>query len=509
MVLAETVERNNISATEPANYAETVQVMEYVKTNVLGTPLSTLQVLDANASIAQGLTGEVLYTLSVVGDWCSCVDAVTGNMTIYPHLGVCTAEELASKTQNCTIRSSTSIDISHWKGTILSLTTDTNYSYPIAANHTCASYYDIYQESAGLCRKDSQTLMTSIKVVNVTNEEGYVNNTYWTFAGSFGNEGNSTTLPVENFTNTTNATHGDNVYYSSAVTGSPYNSIRVSMNGVPCLNPSKSPASTNTTANYPIFPAGEGCGYWNTSSDLYEVLDMDVEWNFFLNEDLSDNLTYFSSLYGFVNSTINENAVLYSERKLTVNDTDFCYSFVANPDAQSSISDIPNLNAIREALTIVGFIVSILGLLVFLAYLIATRASKSIPKASVGIYVFWLEHGLGCLFAVVGLVLGVLTDDLTTTIDDNNAMLNDVSDNACFVNVPRINEVYTYLSEGIANLYGYIGDYNTATIVIAIIFLVLELILLLCWLFGFQCQENLSEEDIERKQLNPNGQQRN
>ena len=406
LVLAETIERSNIGSTEPSNYKETVQVMSYVKENLLASPIATLQVYNAATANSDE---ETLYEWEVSQDWCFCKDATSGEATSYPYLGACTSADTISRTSNCTQWSSTSIELDVWKGATLSLALDPNWSFPVRSNYTCSSTFDVYQTTAGLCRRQSQQIITQIKTVNVTDNvtQSVAESAMWSWAGDFAGTGNSTP-PILTMLNTSaqnrtiNSTNGLNLYYSYSLSGSPYLSVEVSRNGMPCLNPSNTPPPQDYHDWYPLTGnASTGCGYWNTSDDLYELIDIIVDWNFFLNNDMAQNDTFFEDLYGFVNSTINESSYLYAERKLIVNDTDFCYQWVQNPDAESNIEDIPNLNSMRSTLSTVGFIVIAIAVVAFIAYLIATRSSKTVSKESVGIYIFWFEHGLGCLYAVV------------------------------------------------------------------------------------------------------------
>ena len=490
MVIAESVQRSNYSTNEPANYKETVQVMNYVTQNFASTPLSRFEVLDTNASDIK--SAEALYTWSVSDDWCSCTNTLTHQQDMYPHLGICSAQD--STTENCTSWQAYSNPITNWKGSYIKTYLATDASYPISTNHTCESSFATYNPLSNMCAETSK-IISDFEVVNETSPS---NTSTWTFVGSFASYGNST--PPINKTH--NDSKGLDVYVTYTKAGSPFINIKASLNGLPCLNPQVTPAPSDYHSAYPLTGnASAGCGYWNTSEDLYETIDKDNEWDFFLNDDLASGTSFYTGLFGFANSTINEYVYLYAERKLIVADTDFCYNFIQNSDAQTNINDVANLASIRRSLCVFGFIVSILGFLVFIIYLIATRATKTTTKERVGIYIFWFEHGLGCLYACMAIMLGVLTDDLTQTIEDDNSYLTTIASNNCIYNVPKINDVYTYLSNGILNLYSYIDSYNTAGVIIAIIFLVLELIILIWWLIGFSCHENLDEEEIETKKL--------
>lgn len=500
MVLSETVERSNVDKTEPDNYQETLQVMDYVSQNFYATPIANFQVFDPEALQNTTATNpSTLYEWSIDEDWCSCINSEKNVYDTFPHLGTCTQEELSSNTETCSTSSSTSVDIQVWRGSYIEITSSSGASYPLNSDNSCGSIYEVYDSSAGMCRKTTETLITAIKVVNETNitsSEG------WTFAGSFASWGNST---PPNTTNITEDTEGMDLYYSTTQTGSPYINIKVSLNGIPCLNPYKTPSPINQSLVYPLGNNDtSGCGYWNTSGDLYETLDFNNEWDFFLDYDLANNVSFFRSLYGYEYATINDYAYLYAERKLIVQATDFCYSFVTNPDVETNIADIPNLSNIRTALCTLGFVLTIFAFVVFVIYMIVTRVSKKVSKESVGIYVFWLFHGLGMLYAIIAIIIGDLTNDLISTIENDNSYLTNVASAACITNVQSINEVYSYLSENINELYSYIDSYNSSGIVIAIIFLVLEFILLLWWLIGFSCQENLEEDDDrERFQKGP------
>ena len=115
--------------------------------------------------------------------------------------------------------------------------------------------------------------------------------------------------------------------------GSPYINLKISRYGDPCLNPSQSPAPKYSSDYYPLTGnESQGCGYWNSSTVLYEKIDWIMDWNIFLNNDLAKNKTFFVDLEGFEESTIEEFSYFYAERKLIVNDTDFCYSWVRNPE---------------------------------------------------------------------------------------------------------------------------------------------------------------------------------
>lgn len=499
MVLAESVERSNITSTEPSNYKETVQVMQYVVTNFQSTPLTNLGILDSNLSnTTNAREPSVLSQWSVSSDWCSCLNKNTFVADLYPHLGSCTTSETSSTVENCTTHEEESISLTIWRGTTIAVTTGQGVSFPTDTSNTCNSVFQTYQSSAGLCTRTNSPLMTSIMVTNWTTVETLAG---WTFAGEFASYGNSTPPITYTYNTTSNSTNGSNVYFSQSVEGSPYLNIKVQPYSIPCLDPTNSPSPSNEHSWYPLTGNSTGCGYWNTSEDLYEVLDRDNLWDFYLNNDLAENKSTFSEFYGFTNSTIEEIAVLYAEKKLIVNSTDFCLAFAQNPDVDSNIEDIPNLTALRESLCILGFVVSGLAFVVFLGYLIATRGFKNVSKETVGIYVFWFQHGLGCLYSITCLILGDLTYALIDTIDSDNANLNDVADAACISNVPLLNDVYAYLADGISDLYSYIESYNEAGVIIAIIFLVLETILLVWWLIGFSCHENLEEEDAENKRL--------
>ena len=491
LVLAETIERSNISATEPDNYDETSQVLKYVVQNIAASPISSIQLTNANATSA---ATDPFYTWSVTSDWCWCKDNNQLNGSSYPYLGACSVEDLASRTKNCSTQAPTSIVLDVFKGASITFATDSTWSFPQKQNNTCSSSFDSYQASAGLCTRS--TLLTQVRVVNSSNSS-IPQSRYYTYIGSFASVGNSTP-PFTNLTVDTNLsnTTGYDLYVSQNLTGSPYSGLKVSRWGLPCLNPSKAAAPSTPDDYYPLTGnSSQGCGYWNTSEDLYQALEKIVDWNFFLNNDFAKNSSFFRDLYGFMNSTINENAFLYAERKLIVNDTDFCYKWVRDPDVKSNIEDIPNLNSMRSAETTVGFIVVAVAAVAFIAYLIATRSSKNVTKESVGIYVFWFEHGLGCMYAVVAVAIGSLTNNIISTIDADNSYLNDVADAACVTNVPVINNVYVYLADGISGLYDYVQSYNDWNVDVSIAFLVLEAILLVCWLIFFQCHKDLEDEE--------------
>ena len=124
MVLAETVERNNITSTQPSNYKETVQVMEYVSSNFRATPLTNLGVIDHNLqNTTTTRTPSVLSTWSVTEDWCSCNNTSTGAMDLYPHLGSCTTTETSSVTETCATQEETSVSLTIWRGTTISVST--------------------------------------------------------------------------------------------------------------------------------------------------------------------------------------------------------------------------------------------------------------------------------------------------------------------------------------------------------------------------------------------------
>lgn len=499
LVIAETVERNNIGTTEPTYYQETRQVMDYVTTNLAATPLQSLTVLNANTSVSPS----VLSTWSVDGDWCWCRDAQTNQSTKYPYLGTCTDEDLRTPSLTCTQMAATDVSLEIWKGASLSEAEMATWSYPVSSNYTCESSFDEYQQTAGLCRRKGQAMMTQLKAVNATET---TQSTSWTLAGSFASQGNSSApqVNVSNLTNTSivNETLGLQLYWSSSLTGSPFTGVKVNSYGLPCLNPYNSPAPSNaTTASYPLTgSAPTGCGYWNSSDDLFQSIDVNNLWDYYLNNDWAENTTWFEDLYGFQNSTANENSYIFAERKLIVADSDFCYAWVRSPAPQSNIEDIPNLNSMREALDIVGFVVVAVAVVAFVAYIIATRSSKSVTKEGVGVYIFWFEHGLGCLYAVVALVVGGLTNDITATIDSDNTYLNDIASAGCVTNVPVINNVYVYLADGISALYDYVEAYNDWNVYVSIVFLVLELILLVCWLIIFSCHENLEDEENQHSE---------
>lgn len=491
MVLAESVERSG-AGTEPENYAETVQVLQYITKNFQGTPIAKFKINDANSTAT---SQSVLYSFAVDSDWCYCYDKNTNISSSIPYLGQCSSEN--SNQEVCTTEEATTVDITYWRGVSFSIDYSDGAAYALDSSNTCSSIFSVYDSEAGMCRKNTSTLVTQIKVVN---ENTASLSDDWAIAGTFASS---------NLTNSTtdSATEDEignyDVYFSTSVEGSPYLSIGVSLNGLPCLDTSKTPLPSDGNLTYPLLYSGNetGCGYWNTSEVLYEALDKDDEWEFFLNYDLATNTSTFRNLYGFNNATTNDTAYLYAERKLIVSATDFCYSYARSPDTESSVEDIPNLIAVREALCILGLVVTIIGFVVFIIYIIVTRCLKKVSRENVGIYVFWLLHGLGILFAVTALIVGSLTNDLTATIEESNAYLTDVADAACITNVPALNDVYSYLATEIDDLYSYVDSYNSAGIIIAIVFLVLEIILLLWWLIGFNCHENLEEEDEEEKRM--------
>ena len=122
---------------------------------------------------------------------------------------------------------------------------------------------------------------------------------------------------------------------------SPYINLKISRYGNPCLNPSKSPAPKSSSDYYPLTGnESQGCGYWNSSNVLYEKIDWITDWNIFLNNDFAKNKTFFDDLRDFYETTIDETSYLYAERKLIVNDTDFCYSWVRNPEVSSDYSSV-------------------------------------------------------------------------------------------------------------------------------------------------------------------------
>lgn len=487
MVIAETVERND-AGSEPENYKDTIQVMQYITKNFQSTPIANFKINDANSTATSQST---LYNFAIDSDWCYCYDKNTNFSSSIPYLGECSSE--SSTEEVCTTEEAFTVAIPYWRGSSLTIDYSDGATYPSSSSNTCSSVFSTYDSAAGMCRKNTTTLVTQIKVVK---ESTASLSDSWAIAGSFA---------VSNLTNTSTDTTENNydVYFSTSEEGSPYLSIGVSLNGLPCLDPSRTPLPSDGNLSYPLLYSGNetGCGYWNTSEVLYETIGTDDEWEFFLNYDLATNTSTFRNLFGFDNATTNDTAYLYAERKLIVSATDFCYSYVESSDTQSSISDIPNLVAVREALCILGLVVTIIGFIVFIVYIIVTRCLKKISRENVGIYVFWLLHGLGILYAVTALIVGSLTNDLTATIEDSNAYLTEVADAACITNVPALNDVYSYLASGIEDMYSYVDSYNTAGIVIAIIFLVLEIILLLWWLIGFSCHENLDEDDEEEKRM--------
>lgn len=284
--------------------------------------------------------------------------------------------------------------------------------------------------------------------------------------------------------------------------GSPYINLKISRYGEPCLNPSKNP---NYKYEYDYYPLQgnnfQGCGYWNTSSDLYEQIDWIMDWNIFLNNDFAKNKTFFDDLYHFDLSGIDEFSYLIAERKLIVNDTDFCYSWVRNPEVTSDYGSVSLLRDMRNIVIVMGFTVTTLAILSFLIYRITNRCKE----VAGGLYLFWLEHGLGTLNAIIALTVGILSKGMISTIDTANAYLYQVAENACITNVPVFNTVYAYMSSQISATYGYVPDFNDFNMYAASAFLLLELILLLSWLICFQCKEELENE--ESLSDNPNKKQ--
>ena len=145
----------------------------------------------------------------------------------------------------------------------------------------------------------------------------------------------------------------------------------------------------------------------------------------------------------------------------------------------------------RNIVIAMGFTVTTIGILSFLIYRITNRCKE----ITGGMYLFWLEYGLGTLNAVIALTIGILTRGMISTIDTANAYLYQVAENACITNVPVFNDVYTYLSSQIRAVYGYVADFNDFNMYAASVFLLLELILLILWLICFQCNEELANED--------------
>ena len=346
---------------------------------------------------------------------------------------------------------------------------------------------------------------------NTTSSTNTTENTTNTTTNTSTNTSNTTAAEVPSPRNTSLIapdTQGYNIFYTTNTTesfddegeplesqdqtGSPYLNIKVSRYGVPCLNPYKNPAPSSSSAYYPLTGNdSQGCGYWNNSDKLYEKIDMVQDWNLFLDNDLAKNKSWFDDLYNFEDSSIDEYAFIYAEKKLVVKDTDFCYSWTQNPEVTSDIGNIELLRSMRTIVLTTGFVVTSIGLLSFLIHRITYRCKE----VTGGMYLFWLEYGLGTFYAVIALTIGILTRNMISTIDAANAHMYQVAQNACISNVPVINTVYSYLSTQVSGLYGYVNDLNDLNVDTAVVFLLLEAILLVFWLICFQCKEELQNEE--------------
>lgn len=471
LVLIETIQRGDVDKTVPDNHKETSEVLSYVSQNLRALPLYDVQIVPKTATTNLN-TVNPLFEWRTVESWCQCLDA-TGK-SVKAHAKHCIDTEVEDTTLRCSDKNKETRKLSTYQGSYIQTTKVLGYSYP-SAKEKCAQSSFKYQATAGLCTKEAELSLTKLSYAVPNPNLAVVGQ--WESSGKFA-------LGDTTFS----------LWKTSKVDGSPIIDLRTSLEGMPCLNSARNPGTQEF--NIIDFPQ-KGCGHWKTDEDLFEAIDNVSEWAYL---DSNDH-AFFSGLAGY-NTLVGESKVyLVAEKKLKLKENAFCLGLANQNVVTSYVQDIPLLLEYREILNTVGFVVVAISVLIFIIYLIATRCiseAKRVRKEEIGIYVFWFEHILGIIYAVLSIIIGWITYTLIQKLDTENENLYNVANGNCFLNSKKVNSVFNYLADGVQELYGYVDDFNNAGVIISFIFLFLEVIILIWWAFGFKCSEYLGEKEEEK-----------